>query len=115
VSASARDRQHAHQVELALEVRVAAEDQRALNVRSDATMARARTFCGALADTLREERALDALEDAKRDRVIALVTELAGLIDRPDVVIPTPIPNAAAVPLEAGKLPERTGTAVVPA
>lgn len=81
MSAARADRRRARSVELAMETQVVLLEARDLDARDGAARKRARTFLDGALDALRTADALDQLEDAKRERALTLVTELAGLID----------------------------------
>ena len=81
MSAATLDRQHAHAVEVAVEAQVVLSDVSNLDAREDAARDRARTFLGGALDALKTAEVLDDLEDKERARALALVNELAGLLD----------------------------------
>ena len=81
MSAARADRRRARSVELAMETQVTLQDAAVLDAKDTAARKRARTFLDGALDALRTADALDQLEDAKRERALSLVTELAGLID----------------------------------
>jgi hypothetical protein len=105
MSASAVDRRHARQVELAMEIVASELEEQDLDRRSDAMHRRLWTFIHALdrwlqqvmghvrggarayafligiVDAIRGEEALEQVDDARRERELAAARELAGLLD----------------------------------
>lgn len=81
MTATATDRRHARAVETAIETRVVLDEEQRLDRAEDIARAKANRATRALLCSLREESELDKLGDAQRARAIALVTELAGILD----------------------------------
>lgn len=81
MTAALADRRHAHAVETALETRMTLDEARRLDQAEDIARAKVGGHARAMLTALREERQLDKLGDAQRERAITLVTELCGLLD----------------------------------
>ena len=81
MTASARDRAHTHQVELAMENGAAGRDIRDVAAGLAITDRRISTFLRALVDAHTEAAALHALIAARAAHVIDVSSELAGLLE----------------------------------
>lgn len=88
MAARAADRRHVRSVETGLEIRLALEASRDADASEDAALAKVGQFARGMLVSLNEAKSFDRLSDDRRDRAIALATELVGILDG---VEPTPV------------------------